>query len=53
MKNDEIICPLVDRTITIDDCMENRETIEESIPDEYKQKKDWKEICKNCKYYEY
>ena len=53
MKTDEIFCPLVDKNITIDDCMENREIREESIPQKYKQKHDWKEICKKCKYYNY
>lgn len=53
MKNDEIICPLVDTNITIDDCMENRETREESIPQKYKQKENWREICTHCKYYDY
>ncbi len=51
--DDKIICPLVDKAITPIDCMENREIKEEFIPDEYKLKENWKEICKNCKYYNY
>lgn len=50
---DRIICPLVDELIDPVDCMENRDTCEQSIPDKYKTKKDWKEICKNCKYREF
>lgn len=53
MENDTIKCPLVDRVISIDDCMENREIKAEYIPEEYKKKKDWKEICQKCKYYNY
>lgn len=55
LKNMEnkILCPLVDEKITPVDCMENRDTRDESIPDQYKQKENWKEICKNCKYHEY
>lgn len=53
MKKDEILCPLTDNNITIDDCMENRETSEKYIPDRFKVKVNWKEICKNCKYYNY
>lgn len=49
----KILCPLVDEKITPVDCMENRDTRDESIPDQYKQKENWKEICKNCKYHEY
>lgn len=49
----KILCPLVDRDITIDDCMENREIKEEYIPEEYKEKDDWKKICDKCIYSEY
>ena len=51
--DDKIFCPLVDEKIEPVDCMENRETREESIPQKYKQKHDWKEICKKCKYHNY
>lgn len=47
---EKFFCPLIDAYTTPVDCMENRETKEETIPDEYKQKKNWKEICKVCKY---
>ena len=50
---DKIICPLVDVKIDIIDCMENRDIKEDFIPEKYKQKEDWKEICKNCQYYNY
>lgn len=50
---ENVLCPLIDGIITPVDCMENREIREESIPDKFKHKPNWKEICKNCKYYEY
>lgn len=50
---DKIFCLLVDRSIDPVDCMENRDIKDEYIPDEYKRKENWKEVCKNCKYYEY
>ncbi len=53
MADDKILCPLVDKKIRIDDCMENREIKEEFIPAEYKIKDDWKDICKKCKYHNY
>lgn len=49
----KIICPLVEREIDPIDCMENRDVKEQSIPNEYKQKENWKEICKNCKWHNY
>lgn len=48
---DEIFCPLVDKAITPIDCMENRGIKAEYIPEEYKQKKNWIDICQKCKYY--
>ncbi len=55
VKNDDIIiiCPLVDREISCVDCMENCDVKDSSIPDEYKRKEDWKNICKACPYYPY
>ena len=50
---DMIFCPLVDEDIDGFDCMEYQCFKDESIPDEFKQKADWKDICKNCKYCEY
>lgn len=51
--DDKILCPLVDKKIDIVDCMENRKIKDEYIPEEYKQKKNWKKICENCIYSEY
>lgn len=51
--DDMIVCPLVDKKIEPVDCMENRNLKESSIPEEYKEKKDWRKICEKCKYYDY
>ena len=50
---DKIMCPLVERLITAVDCMENQGIKDEFVPSEYKQKEDWREVCKNCKWYNY
>lgn len=47
-----IFCPLIDEKISIVDCMENRDIKDKYIPEKYKQKKNWKSICKDCKYQE-
>lgn len=51
-------CPLVDRKIEDIDCIENREIvdgnlIEECMPECYKKKENWKDICKKCKWHNY
>lgn len=53
MEEEKIICPLIDGLISPADCMENQDLREESIPEKFKQKENWKEVCKNCKYQEY
>lgn len=53
-KNDTtVLCPLIDGFIDGFDCMENQSIKEVAIPEKYKQKLDWKEICKQCKWREY
>lgn len=49
---EKVFCPLVDENISIIDCMENRDIKDEYIPVKYKQKENWKDICKNCRYHE-
>lgn len=58
MDDKRVSCPLVDREIEDIDCIENRDVvdgmiIESSLPDEYKRKKNWKDICRNCKWHSY
>lgn len=55
---DNVYCPMIDSEIDIADCIENVDVvdgliIENSLPQKYKQKHDWKEICKKCKYHNY
>lgn len=55
---DNVFCPLIDKNIEDIDCIENRDIadgmiIESNMPSKYKQKQDWKEICKKCKYHNY
>lgn len=57
MKNDTIKCPLVDDAIDIGDCVVYSDVVsgmlkEKCIPERFKEKKNWKDICKNCKYHE-
>ena len=52
-----IICPLVDEEIDSGDCLINTDIIdgfisdESHIPDKFKVKPDFKEICKKCPYH--
>ena len=57
MGSNEVVCPLVDRSIDISDCIENIDCIDgfivlSSLPEEYRQKNNYIEICKNCKYHD-
>lgn len=51
-------CPLIDCDISADDCIENIDIIdgmfgnESNIPDQFKVKPNYKEICKKCKHHE-
>ncbi len=50
----KIMCPLVDKEIQDIDCVENSDIAngmfkESNLPDIYKVKKNWREICQNCK----
>lgn len=53
MEEERVVCPLIDGLITPIECMENREIHEDMIPEEFKKKVDWQDICRNCKYYNY
>lgn len=52
MANENVFCPLVDCEISCIECMENTSLKIEYISEQYKVKKDWKEICNNCPYNE-
>lgn len=51
--DDKVICPLVDEKIDPVDCMENQAIRDEFIPQKFKQKENWREICQKCKYFDY
>ena len=59
MENDNFVkCPLVDELIENIDCIENRDAVDgmikkDNVPDRFKAKVDWKEICKKCKWHNY
>lgn len=59
MENDNFVkCPLVDELIENIDCIENRDAVDgmikkDNVPDRFKTKVDWKEICKKCKWHNY
>ena len=53
-----VFCPLVDRKIEDIHCIENRDVVdgmlvESSLPDEYKRKINWKDICRKCQWHNY
>ena len=50
---DKVKCPLVDEKIDPFQCMENRDIKEQFILPKFKEKPNWKEICKNCIYQDY
>ena len=51
MEEQKVNCPLVEDDITPVECMENRDISEEFIPEIFKKKNDWQEICRKCKYF--
>ncbi len=46
-------CPLVDGWIDPIDCMENQAILAARIPDHFKSKPKWKEICLDCPFRHY
>ena len=58
MEGNTILCPLVDDIIEDIECIENRDVVdemitEESLPNKYKRKSNWKEIFRKCKWHNY
>lgn len=55
---EQVMCPLVDRMISAAECIENADVVRgmikpDTMPEEYKEKPDWREICAKCKWYNY
>lgn len=49
----EVMCPLVDELIEDIDCLENQDIKPEFIPEKFKIKKNWQQICRNCPFRDY
>ena len=57
-KNKCVMCPLVDEMIEDIDCIENADVAdkmitEQNMPEKFKKKENWRDICKNCKWHNY
>ena len=55
---DYVRCPLVDAMIENIDCIENSDAVDglikkDNVPERFKKKTNWEEICKNCKWHNY
>ena len=46
-------CPLVDDWIGDIDCMENQGIADAAIPERFKKKPNWKDICEQCPFRDY
>lgn len=58
MSPEFVDCPLCDEKIYCGECVENSDTAEGTIneghmPEKYKAKANWRDICKNCKWHNY
>lgn len=55
---DFVMCPLVDQRIENIDCIENSDAVDgiikkETVPEKFKRKPEWEQICKKCKWHGY
>lgn len=55
---DGILCPLVDIMIEKNNCLENTMVNagfmdEFTMIEKFREKENWREICRNCKYYNF
>ena len=55
---DFVMCPLVEEEIESIDCIENSDAVDgtlrkNSVPERFKGKPGWEEICKKCKWHGY
>lgn len=54
----EVECPLLHREIKAYDCIENRDIVdgyigEEHLMEGFKSQRDWKSVCRACKWHNY
>ena len=55
---DFVMCPLVEEESESIDCIENSDAVDgtlrkNSVPERFKEKPGWEEICKKCKWHDY
>ena len=55
---DFVKCPLVDMEIENIDCIENSDAVDgilkkDTVPEKFKRKPDWEQICKKCQWHGY
>lgn len=55
---EQVMRPLFDRMISAGDCVENADVARgmikpDAMPEEYKAKSDWRDICAKCKWHNY
>lgn len=50
---EKVKCPLVDNWISDIECLENQSVAEPFIPARFKEKTNWKSICRQCPFRDY
>lgn len=55
---EQVVCPLVDELLPAIDCIVFQDIAngllkERNMPDRYKEKPNWREICAKCKWHNY
>ncbi len=50
---EQVKCPMIDDWISDADCLDNQSVADSYIPEKYKVKTNWKNICKNCPFRDY
>jgi len=53
-----VFCPITEDRIEDIECIETRDAvdglfIEDTVPEEYKKKENWKNICRECKWHNF
>ncbi len=49
----KVRCPLTDDWEHAIDCMENQSVVESAIPQRFKKKENWRDICRSCPFRNY
>jgi len=56
--NARVYCPLLEKEIEDIDCIENRDIADGNLdegflPEGFKSRRDWKSVCRECKWHDY